>query len=147
MTEVITATEFEVRLATLCQRGAGSTFPRRPRDRHILYRSVVQALGAGKTYSETTLSAALQQWLSEVGAGIDVDHVSLRRYLVDDGYLSRDAEGSTYSVNLNGGGHVEFDEAVGTIDSFAVIQAAKVRAAARKREQAERSREGRHDRH
>jgi hypothetical protein len=40
-------------------------------------------------------------------------------------------------VNLTGRGNVEFEEAVAAIDSSAVIQGAKSRVAARKREQSE----------
>src|SRR5437667_4702152 len=109
---LITVTEFEERLAAVCLGGAGSAFPRRHRDRHILYRSVVQTLDVTKNYSEGMLNAGLQQWLSGVGANIDIDHVTLRRYLVDDGYLLRDAKGSTYAVNLRGSSHIEFEAAV-----------------------------------
>jgi hypothetical protein len=131
---LITATEFEERLAALCQGVAGSAFPRRHRDRHILYRSIVQTLDVTKNYPERMLNVALQRWLSEVGAGIDIDHVTLRRYLVDEAYLFRDAKGSTYAVNLTGRGDIEFEQAVAAIDSSAVIQAAKSRVAARKRQ-------------
>ena len=131
---LITATEFEERLAALCLGGAGSAFPRRHRDRHILYRSIVQMLDVTKNYSEGMLNAALQQWLSDVGAGMDIDHVTLRRYLVDEAYLLRDAKGSAYTVNLTGSGHIEFEQAVAAIDSLVVIQAARSRVAARKRD-------------
>jgi hypothetical protein len=129
----VTATEFEKRLTSLCQ--SGSAFPRRHRDRHILYRSIVQTFDVSKNYSERSLNTALQQWLSEVGNGIDIDHVTLRRYLIDEAYLSRDAKGSTYAVNPTGRGHVQFEPAVASIDSSIVIHAAKTRVAARKREQ------------
>jgi len=132
----ITAIEFEERLAALCLGGAGFAFPRRRRDRHILYRSIVQTLDVTKNYTEPGLNAALQQWLSDVGAGMDMDHVTLRRYLIDEIYLLREANGSAYSVNLNGRGHVEFEEAIASIDSSAVIESAKSLVAARKQQHA-----------
>src|SRR5437667_10836466 len=136
---LITVTEFEERLAAVCLGGAGSAFPRRHRDRHILYRSIVQTLDVTKNYSERMLNAELQQWLFEVGGGMDIDHVTLRRYLVDEGYLVRDAKGSASTVNLTGRGHIGFEQTVAAIDSLTVIQAAKSRVAARKREQSVRS--------
>jgi hypothetical protein len=136
---LITATEFEQRLAALCLGGAGAAFPRRDRDRHVLYRSILLTLDVTENYSEKALNAELQKWLSEVATGMDIDHVTLRRYLVDEAYLFRDAKGSTYAVNLTGRGHIEFEEAVAGIDPSAVIQAAKLRAAARKQEQSMRS--------
>jgi len=109
-------------------------------DRHSFrYRSIVQTLDVTKNYSERMLNAELQQWLFEVGGGMDIDHVTLRRYLVDEGYLVRDAKGSAYTVNLTGRGHIGFEETVAAIDSLTVIQAAKSRVAARKREQSVRS--------
>ena len=85
------------------------------------------------------LNAELQQWLFEVGGGMDIDHVTLRRYLVDEGYLVRDAKGSASTVNLTGRGHIGFEQTVAAIDSLTVIQAAKSRVAARKRDQSVRS--------
>jgi hypothetical protein len=133
----VTAIEFEERLAALCLGGTGSAFPRRLRDRHILYRSIVQTLDMAKKYSEAALNAALQQWLSDAGVGMDIDHVTLRRYLIDEGYLLRESNGSVYTVNLSGSGHVQFEAAVAAIDSLAVIEAARFRVAARKRQHAD----------
>ena len=133
--DLITAEEFQTRIAALCLSGAGATFPRRQRDRHILYRSVVQLLDSAQSYSEPDLNAALRQWLSEIGTNFEMDHVTLRRYLVDEGYLRRDAEGSRYTVNPEGERLVEFDAEVSRVDSLMVILAAKARAAGRKREQ------------
>ena len=136
---VITVAEFEDRLAALCLDGPGSAFPRRDRDRQILYRSIVQSLEVRKNYSEPMMNAALQQWLSSIGTNMNIDHVTLRRYLVDEAYLVRDLKGSVYSVNLPGRGRIEFEQAVADIDSMTVIQDAKARVAARKRERAMRA--------
>ena len=133
----VTANEFEERLALLCLRGSG--FPKRPRDRHILYRSVIQTLDTTTPYSEQQLNMALQNWLSEIGGVLDTDHVTLRRYLVDEGYLVRDAKGSAYSANPVGRRIVEFEETVAALDPFALVKAAKERAAARKREHTRRT--------
>lgn len=35
------------------------------------------------------LNDGLQQWLSDVAASIDMDHVTFRRYLIDDEYFIR----------------------------------------------------------
>ena len=123
----------------LCVRGKGSVFPRRQRDRQILLRSIVQTLDAEKDYSEQMLNSALQLWLSDIGSGIDIDHVTLRRYLVDEGYLVRDAKGSTYEVYPSGKGQAKFEPTVAEIDSSGVVQAARQRSAKRKREQSERA--------
>jgi len=139
--DCITAGEFEERIAALCLSGAGAAFPRRQRDRHILCRSMVQMLDARENYSEADLNDALRRWLSEIGTTFEMDHVTLRRYLVDEGYVLRDADGSRYRVNLKGKGLVEFDKEVSRIDSLMVILAAKARVAERKREQQVRVRD------
>jgi hypothetical protein len=130
---IITAREFEDRLRVLCV-GATTVFPRRDRDRHILYRSVLSTLDIEASYSETRLNVLLKLWLSDIGAGMEIDHVTLRRYIVDEGYLSRDSMGSTYRVNLNGRGLVEFEESVGHVDPSTVVTNARQKVAERKRQ-------------
>lgn len=135
----ITVAQFEERLAAICLGGAGSAFPRRTRDRHILYRSIIQRLDHARKYSETELNEALQHWLLDIGACLDIDHVTLRRYLIDERYLSRDANGNAYEVNPKGTAFVEFEPSIAAIDTFMVIQAAKDRVAERKRRQSLRA--------
>ena len=76
---------------------------------------------------------SLQRWLLDIGAGIDIDHVTLRRYLVDEGYLRRDAQGHMYEVSLSGR-NVEFEENVDRINASEVVELARERTAARRRE-------------
>ena len=120
----VTATEFKDRLAALC-RGTDAGLPRKHRDRHILFRSIIQTLSVTERYSEQAVNAALKEWISEIGTGIGVDHVTVRRYLVDAGYLHRDAHGTSYQVQANGRGEVEFEPAVSRIDSAAAVQEAR----------------------
>ncbi len=134
----VSVAEFEERLAAICLGGRGSVFPRRPRDRHILYRSILASFDASNAYSEEAVNTVLRRWLSDVALHLDVDYVALRRYLIDEGYLTRDADGHSYAANPSGRGDVEFDPAVATLDPAAVIEAARARAAARRPEHFER---------
>jgi len=138
--QMISAAQFEERLAAICLGGAGTAFPRRMRDRHILYRSIIQRLDLARKYPEGELNEALQQWLLDIGTSLDIDHVTLRRYLIDERYLSRDANGNAYQVNPAGSNFVEFDPSIAAIDPFMVIQAAKDRVAERKRNSSLRAR-------
>jgi hypothetical protein len=138
--QMISAAQFEERLAAICLGGAGTAFPRRMRDRHILYRSIIQRLDLYRKYPEGELNEALQQWLLDIGTSLDIDHVTLRRYLIDERYLSRDANGNAYQVNPAGSNFVEFEPSIAGIDSFMVIQAAKDRVAERKRNSTLRNR-------
>ena len=138
--QMISAAQFEERLAAICLGGAGTAFPRRMRDRHILYRSIIQRLDLARKYPEGELNEALQQWLLDIGTSLDIDHVTLRRYLIDERYLSRDANGNAYRVNPAGSNFVEFDPSIAAIDPLMVIQAAKDRVAERKRNSSLRAR-------
>jgi len=51
-----------------------------------------------RPYSETDVKDVLERWQSSVGVGLEVDHVTLRRGLVDHRYLDRDASGSVYRM-------------------------------------------------
>jgi hypothetical protein len=131
--EPISAEEFQERLAFIC-RGSDSVFPRKMRDRHILLRSIIQFMKAVDEYSEQSINSALKQWIAEVGSGMDIDHVTLRRYLVDAGYLERSSDGAAYRLHMNGRGEVAFDVEIERIDPAMVVCEALQQAAARKRE-------------
>ena len=85
------------------------------------------------------VNEALQQWLLDIGTCLDIDHVTLRRYLIDELYLSRDANGAAYTVNPAGRSNFEFEPSIAGIDPFVVIQAARDRVAERKRQQSLRA--------
>lgn len=128
----VSVSEFRDRLAALCGPADGG-FPRKLRDRHILFRSVVAMLDADQRYSEGELNAALGRWSAAVGEGIGIDHVALRRYLVDWGYLRRDPDGTTYSVRPDGTGEVAFEAGVEGVDPVDVVHGAREEARSRKR--------------
>jgi len=64
--------------------------PAQASKRRLLLEHVAQSFEPGRDYPEREVNAVLRAWTE--GGGID--HVSLRRYLVDEGLLSRD--GNTY---------------------------------------------------
>lgn len=99
MASKIGIAEFKNRLAALCLRGGGRGLPRKPRDQHILFKSITLMLETKRHYAEDELNERLLRWLSQVGRTIEIDHVSLRRYLVDAGYLIRDTAGRSYRVD------------------------------------------------
>ena len=51
-----------------------------------------------KRYSERDVNSLLKLWLQSAGSMLDVDHVELRRWLVDVAILVRDAYGHVYSL-------------------------------------------------
>jgi hypothetical protein len=97
---MITLDEFVERLCRLGADGANRNFPRNQRDREILMQSVVMQLDSARTYSEPEINAKLKAWSTEVAPSIDIDHVTLRRLLVDYHRLERTFDGSKYRVSF-----------------------------------------------
>jgi hypothetical protein len=94
-------------------------------------------LEAGRDYTENELNECLARWLGEVGQAVEIDHVSLRRYLVDAGYLIRDAAGRSYRVDAQQTVEL-FEAGIEEIDPVAVIEEASRRTEERKREYLEK---------
>lgn len=88
--------EFVERLCLLGADRGPRRFPRRRRDREILLKSIAMQLDSAREYSEPEINRVLQDWSRHVAPAIDVDHVTLRRLLVDYGELERTADGARY---------------------------------------------------
>lgn len=129
MSSKISIAEFKKRLALLCLKGGG--FSQKPRDRNILFKSVISTFDSCRTYTETEVNERLIQWLTLVGRSIELDYVSLRRYLVDAGYLKRDAASQSYCVDLAQTSEL-FETGVEDVDSVEVLEAAERHTEARK---------------
>jgi hypothetical protein len=97
---MITLDEFVERLCRLGADGAHRRFPRNRRDREILMQSIVMQLDSARTYSEPEINAQLRAWSTDVAPSIDIDHVTLRRLLVDYHRLERTFDGSAYRVSF-----------------------------------------------
>lgn len=86
-------------LQRLLANGPLTSMPRRPKDAELLLGLAAARLKVGLTYGEHEVNELLQAWLETISAPYGIDHVSLRRYLVDAQFVLRDASGSTYRVN------------------------------------------------
>jgi hypothetical protein len=70
-----------------------------PKKREALATLLVSAMvniEIGRAYTESDINAKLQAWVDAFGDSIGLDRVTLRRMLVDEGYLHRDTFGTTY---------------------------------------------------
>jgi len=97
---MITLDEFVDRLCRVGADGASRRFPRNSRDREILMQSVVMQLDSERSYSEKEINAQLVAWSRDVAPSIGIDHVTLRRLLVDYHRLERTADGASYRVGF-----------------------------------------------
>jgi hypothetical protein len=125
----ISASEFNRRLRALARGGVGPGLPRRVADAHILLKSVALTLAAASPYTEKELGEALRLWLAAAGPRVDIDPVSLRRCLVDAGYLVRDPAGRAYRVEQRPPRGSAFDVEVEELEPLALLAACRERAA------------------
>jgi hypothetical protein len=127
----IETSEFKNRFTSLILQAQG--FPKKTQDRHILFLSAALSLDASRTYSESKLNDALRQWTDRFGDAVALDHVTLRRFLVDEGYLTRDSAGQAYEVT-----HAEwpytYDPAITTLDLDALVEEERLARERKKQE-------------
>ena len=76
----------------------GALLDASPDDFHLLMLSLRREFAKSREYTEGEVNALIVKWLSLAGGMLDVDHVEVRRWLVDMGMLARDAYGRAYSV-------------------------------------------------
>ena len=115
-----TPQDTETLLRNLLQTGALQALPSNP-----LILDTVLAVATGgfvrqRPYAEREVNDLLSAWLASVRATID--HVTLRRRMVDLGFLKRTRDGSRYYLNVGrvagilGSGAVEIDAGAITDD-------------------------------
>ena len=76
------------------------------------------AIEPGQTLREDEVNRRLVDWLADVGQMLQTDHVELRRWLVDAGFVARDGWGYAYAR-----GPAELDlarQVLGTTDGGSV---------------------------
>jgi hypothetical protein len=117
----ISAREFKQRLPQLCLTFSANELPRRQRDKHIIFKSVTFFFDPARSYSETEVNSLIDSWKEQVGRTCNIDRVTLRRSLVDEGYLTRSTDGSAYARSVAGGPEGMFETDVDSVDPAATI--------------------------
>ncbi len=131
---------FVKRLVTLCLRSGLTGFPKDDADQHILLKSAMIAFDPARVYTEQEINEKLKSWVDQVSQIPGIDHGTLRRRLVDTGYLTRSKDGSAYQISSPSPGMPSFEAAIDEIDAVEVIHAAREEIAQRKRAYLEKSR-------
>lgn len=116
----ITTAEFTQRFTELVVKGSG--FPKKPHDRHIVFISVLIGIERERVYTNREFNALMKGWAWRFGDALGLDHVTLRRYLVDEYYVYRDAAGMQYEMELTAAPYT-FDEAILSLDLDALVRA------------------------
>jgi 4a-hydroxytetrahydrobiopterin dehydratase len=94
--ERITAEEAGRRLTKLAIGVIGPGLPRRRRDQWILLYGAAKTIEPGVTLDEKSLNEKLKAWLATLGPHTSLDHVTVRRALVDESFVERSPDGATY---------------------------------------------------
>ncbi len=119
----ITDAQFRERFVALYF--AGQDLPKKPLDRHIVLISALLGLERQRRYSESELNGELQKWVIQFGRRYGLDHVTLRRYLIDEKYLVRDSAGGAYELAAAEAAPYTFDATLEQLDLAALIADAK----------------------
>lgn len=135
----ITKEDFVKRLGNLCLKSGLSGLPKNEIDQHILLKSAVLLLDRSGSFTEKEVNEKLKAWTANVSQIKELDHVSLRRQLVDTGYLKRDPDGSRYWVASPSPRRDLFEAAVDELDIPKVIETLREEIARRKKEHLARS--------
>ena len=93
------------------------------RDRAMVLALAACAIDPGQPLREDEVNRRLIDWLADVGQMLRTDHVELRRWLVDAGFVVRDGWGHAYVR-----GPAELDvvrQALGTTDASALATAVR----------------------
>ena len=138
----ITKEQFEKRLINLCLRSGLTAFPKDDTDQQILLKSAVLLIGDASPFSEKEINEKLEVWTTQVCVIKNFDRVTLRRYMVDTGYLIRNSDGSRYQVSMNGGRPGFFDGSIDQIDILDLLQTAREDIALRKKQFLEKNKGG-----
>ena len=126
--------EFKKRLVKLCLRSGLSDFPKSNVDQHVLLKSVMLTFAETAVFSEQQINAKLKYWIDNIGTFELLDHVTLRRRLVDAGYLTRSNNGATYQIANDDVGVVGFETAVNDLNPAQILNEARADIERRKQQ-------------
>lgn len=101
-------------------------------DLELLLALAATRFTAGRKYGEREVNDALAEWLQSFCAPGGIDHVTLRRSLVDARFLSRDRAGSTYETGPRAPGEV-LGEPASPVDPAGVLSDVRRERESRKR--------------
>ena len=128
----MTSEQFSKRLTSLCLRSGLAGMPKDEIDQHILLKSAALLVGDGGPLTEKDITEKLQIWLTRVCVIKNFDRVTLRRWMVDMGYLTRSSNGASYQVAQADPRPELFDASVDQIDILETIESAREEMARRK---------------
>jgi hypothetical protein len=120
-------------LKRLLANGPLTAVPKRPDDQALLLQLAASRFEPERVYRESEVNEELKRWLQTFCAPSGIDHVTIRRLLVDSRLLTRDKPGSIYRVNRE---RIQKLEPGGAMNPAQVLAQIQIDREARKRERA-----------
>lgn len=130
--QTVTRDYFVKRVVQLCLRSGLADLPKNELDRHILYKSAVLGFDPHAIFTEKEVTSQLETWVHDVSQIKIMDGVTLRRYLIDTGYLTRSKDGSEYRVAHPGPQPPFYDADIDSVDVVEEIDNARAEIERRK---------------
>ena len=124
-------------LKRLVANGPVEGWPGREGDQRLLKGLAACRFVPGESYTEKQASDRLREWLAGFCTARGLDHVTMRRELVDAGLLVRDKAGQSYAVNGARVGDFIAEDAR-MLDPATVLEAVRLERESRKRERTAR---------
>jgi hypothetical protein len=122
-------------LKRMLANGPVAGWPGREGDARLLMGLAAARFEPGRAYAEKAVNETLREWLGGFCAPRGLDHVTMRRELVDAALLQRDKAGASYVVNeARIGDFVSADARL--LDPATVLEAVRRERESRKRERA-----------
>ena len=118
--QAVTREEAESVLRRLLANGKLTLLPKRPRDQEIVAALAAARFEPGAACGEAQVNGMLAAWLETISEPMGIDHVTMRRMLVDLRLLLRTTTGSSYALA---------DDAVAWLRPLATIGPAAILAA------------------
>lgn len=109
-------------LKRLLANGPLTAVPRRPADQELLVTLAASRFDASRSYLEGEVNEQLAGWLRSISEPFGIDHVTLRRLMVDARFLTRTRSGSVYRINHAKAGEIEAARAIEPSDVLAEVR-------------------------
>jgi hypothetical protein len=100
----------------------------------LVLAAAASAFVAGRGYTEREVNGILIEWLAGSGSMLAIDHVALRRWLVDTGVLGRDGFGHAYALGTQSPEIAQLAQELAGIDLATVARDARAHEEAKRAE-------------
>lgn len=109
-------------LKRLLANGRLTSLPKRPADQELLVALAAAQIDAHRSCVESEINDRLAAWLETISEPFGIDHVTLRRMLVDSGFLRRTHSGSAYKVSAEKSARIEALRGIDPVEVLAQVR-------------------------